>query len=96
MKCYKITFSNNFLFWNCFYCYFNSWVISESDLLDALNSGQVAFAGLDVFEKEPPENTAILKHQNLSMSPHIGGSTKEAQNRIGLELAEKVIEYFRK
>ena len=71
-------------------------VISESDLLDALNSGQVAFAGLDVFEKEPPENTAILKHQNLSMSPHIGGSTKEAQNRIGLELAEKVIEYFRK
>jgi D-3-phosphoglycerate dehydrogenase len=71
-------------------------VISESDLLEALNSGQVAFAGLDVFEKEPPVNMAILQHQHVSLSPHIGGSTKEAQNRISLELAEKVIEFFKK
>jgi D-3-phosphoglycerate dehydrogenase len=70
-------------------------VISETDLLAALNSGQVGFAGLDVFEKEPPVNMDILKHDNVSLSPHIGGSTKEAQNRIGIELAEKVIEFFK-
>jgi D-3-phosphoglycerate dehydrogenase len=70
-------------------------VISESDLLEALNSGQVAFAGLDVFEKEPPVNMAILQHPHVSLSPHIGGSTKEAQNRISIELAEKVIEFFK-
>jgi D-3-phosphoglycerate dehydrogenase len=69
-------------------------VISESDLLAALESGQVSFAGLDVFEKEPPVNMAILQHPHVSLSPHVGGSTKEAQNRISLELAEKVIEFF--
>ena len=71
-------------------------VISETDLLANLNSAHVAFAGLDVFEKEPPVNMAILKHPHVSLSPHIGGSTQEAQNRIGIELAEKVIEYFKK
>lgn len=71
-------------------------VISESDLLEALNSGHVAFAGLDVFEKEPPVTMAILQHPHVSLSPHIGGSTKEAQNRISIELAEKVIEFFKK
>lgn len=71
-------------------------VISEPDLLANLNSGHVAFAGLDVFEKEPPVYTDILKHPHVSLSPHIGGSTVEAQNRIGIELAEKVIEFFRK
>lgn len=71
-------------------------VIGEKDLLAALNSGQVAFAGLDVFEKEPPVYTDILKHPNVSLTPHIGGSTVEAQNRIGIELAEKVIEFFKK
>jgi D-3-phosphoglycerate dehydrogenase len=71
-------------------------VISEKDLLDNLNSGHVAFAGLDVFEKEPPVNMDILKHPHVSLTPHIGGSTKEAQNRIGIELAEKVIEHFKK
>lgn len=71
-------------------------VISESDLLAALNSGHVSFAGLDVFEKEPPVNMDILQHSNVSLSPHVGGSTKEAQNRISIELAEKVIEFFKK
>jgi len=70
-------------------------VISEADLLAALASGHVAFAGLDVFEKEPPVNMEILQHPHVSLSPHVGGSTKEAQNRISIELAEKVIEYFR-
>lgn len=71
-------------------------VISEQDLLTGLNSGHVAFAGLDVFEKEPPVNMEILRHAHVSLSPHIGGSTLEAQNRIGIELAEKVIEHFKK
>jgi D-3-phosphoglycerate dehydrogenase len=71
-------------------------VISESDLLAALNSGQVSFAGLDVFEKEPPVNMDILQHPHVSLSPHVGGSTKEAQNRISIELAEKVIEFLKK
>jgi D-3-phosphoglycerate dehydrogenase len=70
-------------------------VISEADLLAALASGHVAFAGLDVFEKEPPVSMEILQHPHVSLSPHVGGSTKEAQNRISIELAEKVIEYFR-
>lgn len=70
-------------------------VISEKDLLDALNSGQVAFAGLDVFEKEPPVWMDLLQHPHVSLSPHIGGSTREAQNRIGIELAEKVTEFFK-
>jgi D-3-phosphoglycerate dehydrogenase len=71
-------------------------VISEQDLLTGLNSGHVAFAGLDVFEKEPPVNMEILRHAHVSLSPHIGGSTLEAQNRIGIELAQKVIEHFKK
>jgi D-3-phosphoglycerate dehydrogenase len=71
-------------------------VISEADLLTNLNSEHIAFAGLDVFEKEPPVNMDILKHKHVSLSPHIGGSTLEAQNRIGIELAEKVIEFFKK
>ncbi|OYU95319.1 MAG: 3-phosphoglycerate dehydrogenase [Bacteroidetes bacterium B1(2017)] len=71
-------------------------VIDEADLLAALNSGQVSFAGLDVFAKEPPVNMDILQHDHVSLSPHVGGSTKEAQNRISIELAEKVIEFFKK
>lgn len=70
-------------------------VISEKDLLAALNSGQVSFAGLDVFEKEPPVDLSIMQHPHVSTSPHVGGSTKEAQNRISIELAEKVIEFFK-
>jgi D-3-phosphoglycerate dehydrogenase / 2-oxoglutarate reductase len=70
-------------------------VVSEKDLLEALSSGKVAYAGLDVFEGEPVVNEAIRSHANISLSPHIGGSTKEAQERIGIELAEKVAEFFR-
>jgi D-3-phosphoglycerate dehydrogenase / 2-oxoglutarate reductase len=71
-------------------------IVSEADLIDALNSGKVAFAGIDVFEGEPIVNEALRKHPKVSLSPHIGGSTKEAQERIGIELAEKVVEYFNK
>ena len=70
-------------------------VIVENDLLEALDSGKVAFAALDVFEGEPVVKKEILQHPNISLSPHIGASTKEAQERIGIELAQKVIDYFK-
>jgi len=69
-------------------------VVSENDLIEALNSGKIAFAGIDVFEGEPLVKEALRKHPKVSLSPHIGGSTKEAQERIGIELAQKVVEYF--
>ena len=66
-------------------------VIEENDLLEALNSGKVAGAGLDVFENEPKPMQALLVHPKISVTPHIGAATKEAQERIGIELAEKII-----
>lgn len=69
-------------------------VVEEKALLGALESKQVKFAGLDVFEKEPPVNMDILRHPSVSLSPHIGASTLEAQERVGIELAEKVIQHF--
>lgn len=71
-------------------------VVSETDLIEALNEGKVAFAGIDVFEGEPLIKEELRKHNRISISPHIGGSTKEAQERIGIELAQKVVEYFTK
>jgi D-3-phosphoglycerate dehydrogenase / 2-oxoglutarate reductase len=71
-------------------------VVSEMDLLEALNSGKLAFAGLDVFEGEPLIKKELREHPKMILTPHIGGSTKEAQERIGIELAEKVVEYFTK
>ncbi len=69
-------------------------VINEDDLLNALDSGKVGAAGLDVYEKEPNPKPAILHHPQISLTPHIGASTIEAQNRVGLEIAQKVIEFF--
>ena len=66
-------------------------VLDEVALIDALNKGKIAFAGLDVFESEPTPEIKILMHPNISMSPHVGGSTIEAQERIGLELADQLI-----
>ncbi|MDO9000224.1 MAG: D-2-hydroxyacid dehydrogenase [Bacteroidota bacterium] len=67
-------------------------VINEDDLLEALNSGKIAHACLDVFENEPRPSIAILKNPKISLTPHIGAATNEAQERIGVELAEKLIE----
>ena len=66
-------------------------VIDEDALLAALESGKVAAAGLDVFENEPSPRQDLLDHPRISVTPHIGASTNEAQTRIGIELAEKVI-----
>ena len=67
-------------------------VIVEEDLLDALNSGKVSFAALDVFKNEPNPSKALLDHPRISLTPHIGASTKEAQERIGIEIAQKIID----
>ncbi|MES2838233.1 MAG: NAD(P)-dependent oxidoreductase [Bacteroidota bacterium] len=69
-------------------------VIDENDLIEGLNSGQIAHAALDVFENEPTPNNALLTHPKISLTPHIGAATEEAQERIGIELAEKIIHFF--
>ncbi|MGB4399093.1 MAG: D-2-hydroxyacid dehydrogenase [Daejeonella sp.] len=69
--------------------------IDEDALLEALNSGKVAFAGLDVFDNEPTPRQAILVHPKVSLTPHIGASTNEAQERIGTELANLIIDFFK-
>lgn len=68
--------------------------VSENDLIAAINSGHIAYAGTDVFEKEPPVDDAILKMKNVSLSPHIGASTEEAQKRIGDEIAQQILTFF--
>lgn len=65
-------------------------IIDEVALLDALDSKKVLFAGLDVFENEPTPEIKILMHPYISLTPHIGAATLEAQDRIGTELAEQI------
>lgn len=66
-------------------------VIDEVALVEALDNGKVLFAGLDVFEKEPTPEIQLLMHPKISLTPHIGAATLEAQDRIGTELAEQII-----
>lgn len=65
-------------------------VIDEDALVEALDSGKVAFAGLDVFINEPTPSKKILNHPKISLTPHTGASTVEAQDRIALSLAEQI------
>ena len=66
-------------------------VIDEVALVSALDSGKVAFAGLDTFMDEPTPAVQILMNPKISLTPHIGAATNEAQDRIGTELAEQII-----
>ncbi|GJM35243.1 MAG: 3-phosphoglycerate dehydrogenase [Saprospiraceae bacterium] len=68
--------------------------VDESALVEALNSGKVRAAGLDVFEGEPTPRRDLMEHPNVSVSPHIGASTFEAQGNIGLELADRILAFF--
>lgn len=67
-------------------------VIDEADLIFALNSGKVTHAALDVFENEPTPKKELISHPKISLTPHIGAATEEAQERIGIELAELIIQ----
>ena len=69
-------------------------VINEDDLLVALDNGQVSGIALDVFENEPNPNKELLNHPRIAVTPHIGAATLEAQDRIGLELAELIKDTF--
>ena len=71
-------------------------VLNEVDLINAIESGKVQFAGLDVFESEPTPEIQLLMNPEVSLSPHIGAATKEAQDRIGIELAKQIIDLFEK
>lgn len=68
-------------------------VINEEDLLNALESGKIKYAALDVFLNEPTPGIKVLMNPALSLSPHIGAATEEAQERIGTELAELIQAY---
>ena len=63
-------------------------LVDENALCDALDSGKLAGAGLDVYNEEPCKNERLLHHPKVSMTPHIGGTTKEAQDRIGEEIVD--------
>ena len=69
--------------------------VDEDALLVALNNGKVAMAGLDVFINEPTPRRDLLEHANISLTPHIGASTMEAQTNIGIELAEQISAFFK-
>ena len=67
-------------------------IVNEEELLKNINSGKVSFAGIDTFENEPVPSMKLLMNTNISLTPHIGAATSEAQDRIGVELADKINE----
>lgn len=69
-------------------------VICEEALVKALDSGKVSAAALDVFVEEPTKNEAILNHPKISLTPHVGASTDEAQERIGVEVVSTIVNFF--
>ncbi|SKA75586.1 D-3-phosphoglycerate dehydrogenase [Caloramator quimbayensis] len=69
-------------------------VVDENALLDALNNNKIAGAGIDVFEEEPTKNEQLINHPKVSVTPHIGASTVEAQKRIGLEVVDIIDDFF--
>ena len=70
-------------------------VIDEVALIKALDEGHLSFAGLDTFENEPKPEVKLLMHEKISLTPHIGAATLEAQNRIGEELATQIIKLLK-
>ncbi len=70
-------------------------LVNEVDLAAALKTGQVAAAGIDVFTEEPPKNSPLLALENVVLTPHTGGSTHEAQEAVGVQIARQVKEYLK-
>ncbi len=71
-------------------------VLDEEALLEAIENDKVSFAALDTYENEPTPAIRLLMNENVSLSPHIGAATNEAQERIGIELAEQIISILKK
>jgi len=71
-------------------------IVDENALYEALKNGKLYGAGLDVYEKEPPEESPLFELDNVILTPHIGAATKEAQLRVGIDSAQKIIEFFSK
>lgn len=69
-------------------------VVDEAALIEALNNGEIAGAGIDVFEEEPTKNEKLINHEKVSVTPHIGAATEEAQTRIGEEVVSVIKEFF--
>jgi len=69
-------------------------IVNEADLFEALKSGKVAAAAFDVFEKEPPENHPLLTLDNFIATPHLGASTREAQENVAVAVAEQIVDYL--
>ena len=69
--------------------------LNEVALITAIENGKIQFAGLDVFENEPNPEIQLLMNPDLSLSPHIGAGTLEAEERVGLEIAKQIIELLR-
>jgi D-3-phosphoglycerate dehydrogenase / 2-oxoglutarate reductase len=70
-------------------------IADEDAVLEALKSGQLGGAALDVFGKEPPEPSPLFQHENLIASPHLGASTREAQEKVAIELAEVFVGFLK-
>ena len=69
-------------------------VVDEAALVEALDNGKLAGAGVDVFVEEPTKNEALVNHPKVSVTPHIGAATKEAQTRIGTEIVGIICDFF--
>jgi D-3-phosphoglycerate dehydrogenase len=69
-------------------------LVDERALLDTLQADHLAGAALDVYEAEPPQDLELLGHPRVVASPHLGASTREAQERVGAEIAEKVRDFL--
>jgi len=70
--------------------------IDETALMFSLDKKKLAYAGLDVFDNEPTPSIHLLMHNAISLTPHIGAATLEAQDRIGIELADQIISFYKK
>ncbi len=71
-------------------------IVDEAALLEGLRSNHISFAGIDVYEKEPPEAThPLFSMPNVILTPHIGAQTKEGQSRVSMEVASVINDFFK-
>ncbi len=70
-------------------------IINEEDLYQALKNGEIAGAGIDVFEKEPPTDSKLLELDNVVLTPHTAAFTTEAMNNMNVEIVKQLIAWFR-